>query len=193
MIGYSKKIEKIIQENAFDKKKKKPGLKFNPGLALTGVRTAGLWRLGLRAPLVARVKSTSPKVLIKTLNCLGTKLVWSRRIWTSFEWNPTTRKRGRSPWRRQVMLEWQLSIRSVPFDAIDICSLFFICYTLTRRSSALIKFQPLSTKTSSLVIPAFEIFRQVQGLRKFSSNFRKRSERSESSLGVITKILRRMS
>ena len=75
MIGYSKKIEKIIQENAFDKKKKKPRLKFNPGLALTGVRTTGPWRLGLRAPLVARFKSTSPKVLIKTLNCLGTKLV----------------------------------------------------------------------------------------------------------------------
>ena len=76
MIGYSKKIEKIIQENAFDKKKKKPRLKFNPGLALTGVvRTTGPWRLGLRAPLVARFKSTSPKVLMKTLNCLGTKLV----------------------------------------------------------------------------------------------------------------------
>ena len=29
MIGYSKKIEKIIQENAFDEKKKKPRLKFN--------------------------------------------------------------------------------------------------------------------------------------------------------------------
>ena len=39
MIGYAKKIEKIIQESAFDKMKKKPGLKFNPGLALTGVRT----------------------------------------------------------------------------------------------------------------------------------------------------------
>ena len=75
MIGYSKKIEKITQENAFDKKKKKPRLKFNPGLALTGVGTTGLWRLRLRAPLVARFKSTSPKVLIKTLNCLGTKLV----------------------------------------------------------------------------------------------------------------------
>ena len=25
-----KRIEKIIQQNAFDKKKKKPGLKFNP-------------------------------------------------------------------------------------------------------------------------------------------------------------------
>ena len=41
MIGYPKKIEKIIRESAFDKKKKKPGLKFNPGLALTGVRTTG--------------------------------------------------------------------------------------------------------------------------------------------------------
>ena len=41
MIGYAKKIEKIIRESAFDKKKKKPGLKFNPGLALTSVRTTG--------------------------------------------------------------------------------------------------------------------------------------------------------
>ena len=41
MIGYAKKIEKIIRESAFDKKKKKPGLKFNLGLALTGVRTTG--------------------------------------------------------------------------------------------------------------------------------------------------------
>ena len=30
-----KRIKKIIWESAFDKKKKKPGLKFNPGLALT--------------------------------------------------------------------------------------------------------------------------------------------------------------
>ena len=29
MIGYVKKIEKIIRESAFDKKKKKPGLKLN--------------------------------------------------------------------------------------------------------------------------------------------------------------------
>ena len=34
-------MEKIIQESAFDKKKKKPGIKFNSGLALTGVRTTG--------------------------------------------------------------------------------------------------------------------------------------------------------
>ena len=36
-----KRIEKIIRESAFDKKTKKAGLKFNPGLALTGVRTTG--------------------------------------------------------------------------------------------------------------------------------------------------------
>ena len=36
-----KKIEKIIRESAFDEKKKKRGLKFSPGLALTGVQTTG--------------------------------------------------------------------------------------------------------------------------------------------------------
>ena len=41
MIGYPKKTRETIPESAFDKKKKKPGLKFNPGLALTGVRTTG--------------------------------------------------------------------------------------------------------------------------------------------------------
>ena len=36
MIGCSKKNsqDKIVQENAFDEKKKRPGLKFNPRLAL---------------------------------------------------------------------------------------------------------------------------------------------------------------
>ena len=43
MIGYAKKKEKIIRESAFDKKKKKPGLKFNPRLVLTRVRTTGPW------------------------------------------------------------------------------------------------------------------------------------------------------
>ena len=38
-----KRIEKIIRESAFDKKKKKPWLKFNPGFALSGVRTTGPW------------------------------------------------------------------------------------------------------------------------------------------------------
>ena len=40
MVGYSKKNKKkIMRKSVFDKKKKKPGLKFNPGLAITGVRT----------------------------------------------------------------------------------------------------------------------------------------------------------
>ena len=45
MIEYfkKKKPEKIIRESAFNKKKTKPGLKFNPGLALTGVWTVGPW------------------------------------------------------------------------------------------------------------------------------------------------------
>ena len=43
MIEYSKRIEKIIRESTFDEKKKKPGLKFNPRLALTGLRTTGAW------------------------------------------------------------------------------------------------------------------------------------------------------
>ena len=43
MTGNSKNNrKKIIWESAFDNKKKKPGLKFNPGVALTGVRTTGL-------------------------------------------------------------------------------------------------------------------------------------------------------
>ena len=36
-----KRLEKIVRENAFDEKKQRPGLKFNPGLALIGLRTTG--------------------------------------------------------------------------------------------------------------------------------------------------------
>ena len=36
-----KRREEITQENTFEQKKKKPGLKFNPGLALIGLRTSG--------------------------------------------------------------------------------------------------------------------------------------------------------
>ena len=36
-----KKINKIIQENSFEQKKRKPRLKFNPGLALISLRTTG--------------------------------------------------------------------------------------------------------------------------------------------------------
>ena len=34
-----KRIEKVVRENAFDEKKERPGLKFNPGFALIGLRT----------------------------------------------------------------------------------------------------------------------------------------------------------
>ena len=34
-----KRIEKIVRDEDFDEKKNKPGLKFNPGLALVGLRT----------------------------------------------------------------------------------------------------------------------------------------------------------
>ena len=35
------RIEKIIQENAFEQKNKKPRFKFDPGLALIGLQTTG--------------------------------------------------------------------------------------------------------------------------------------------------------
>ena len=42
MIGDAlKRREKVIQENAFEQKKKKNRLQFNPGLALSGLRTTG--------------------------------------------------------------------------------------------------------------------------------------------------------
>ena len=37
------KIEKIIWENVFEQKKKKPGLKFNPEFALISFQTNGPW------------------------------------------------------------------------------------------------------------------------------------------------------
>ena len=36
-----KTLQKIVQENALDDEKKRPELKFNPGLALIGLRTTG--------------------------------------------------------------------------------------------------------------------------------------------------------
>ena len=39
------RVEKIILKNAFEQNKKKPGLKFNPGLALIGLQTTGVWFL----------------------------------------------------------------------------------------------------------------------------------------------------
>ena len=40
MIGYSKKN----RENASDEKKKRPGSKFNPGLALISHQTTGMYK-----------------------------------------------------------------------------------------------------------------------------------------------------
>ena len=46
MIWYSKKNgESFILENAFEQKKYKPGLKFNPGLALSSLQTPLPWLL----------------------------------------------------------------------------------------------------------------------------------------------------
>ena len=41
MIANLKREEKILPENAFEEKKKTPGLRFNPGLPLIGLRTTG--------------------------------------------------------------------------------------------------------------------------------------------------------
>ena len=60
MIGYAKKIEKIIPEGAFDKKKQKPGLKLNPGLALTRVQATG-------PRIIFQVKPTFFQVLYQLL------------------------------------------------------------------------------------------------------------------------------
>ena len=38
-------MEKIVRENTFDEKKKRTGLKFNPGLALISLQTTGPWLL----------------------------------------------------------------------------------------------------------------------------------------------------
>ena len=49
MIGYSKRIEKIIRKKTFKNKKKRQGLKFNSRLVLTGVWTTGPWVIFVRA------------------------------------------------------------------------------------------------------------------------------------------------
>ena len=41
--GGGKEKRKLCEKNDFEKKKKKLGLKFNPGVALIGFRTAGLY------------------------------------------------------------------------------------------------------------------------------------------------------
>ena len=48
MIGYSKKNQENNPREYFWQKKKKPEIKFNPELALTGVRTTGPMRKDLQ-------------------------------------------------------------------------------------------------------------------------------------------------
>ena len=77
MIRYSKIIEKIILESAFDKKKEMPGIKFNPGLGLTVVRTTQ-WTLVEKAFTIrgnSRIKVKG--MLDRKLNLSGRPLwVW---------------------------------------------------------------------------------------------------------------------
>ena len=56
MYNFFKRIEKIIRKNACEQKKKKPGLIFNPGLALIGVRAT--WTLVLDIQAFGRVHIT---------------------------------------------------------------------------------------------------------------------------------------
>jgi len=49
-----KRIEKIIQKNVFEQKKKKPGLKYNPGLALIN-RPSNNWSQVLTQALTVHV------------------------------------------------------------------------------------------------------------------------------------------
>ena len=59
--------EKIIWENAFEQKKKKPGLKFNPGLALIGLRATGPWCLMVSTPVRIEVRGTQREYSLKPL------------------------------------------------------------------------------------------------------------------------------
>ena len=52
-----KRIEKIVQENPFDEKKKRPGLKFNPGLVLIGLRTTGPYSMYDSTAQISRLQT----------------------------------------------------------------------------------------------------------------------------------------
>ena len=66
-----KKLAKIIRENTFQQKKKKPGLKFNPGLALIGLRTTGSCSFSHCSNLAFRLFYTK---LIQLNSRLGTPI-----------------------------------------------------------------------------------------------------------------------
>ena len=60
-----KKVEKIIWENTFEQKKKKPGLKLNPGRASAN-RPSNNWAQGLKnltSPVCKTPKKKSPAFL----------------------------------------------------------------------------------------------------------------------------------
>ena len=65
MIGYFKRILKIIWESAFDEKKKKPGLKFNPGLGPTGIRKSGFRALKSEDRDILRLSCTMSNLNFK--------------------------------------------------------------------------------------------------------------------------------
>ena len=73
-----KRKEEIIQESAFDKKekkKKKSGLKFNPVLALTAVRTTG----AKKSPKNPNLNQATQK---STRQIILTKKSWNRKFQT---------------------------------------------------------------------------------------------------------------
>ena len=49
-----------MRENAFEQKRKKPGLKFNPGLALIGLWTTGPWSFLWNCTFLGMVWSLPP-------------------------------------------------------------------------------------------------------------------------------------
>lgn len=56
-----KRIEKIVRQNASDEKRKRLGLKFNPGIAtgiaLIGLRTNGPWALRSDTAVYSPIRS----------------------------------------------------------------------------------------------------------------------------------------
>ena len=70
LIGYSKKNRENCPRNASDEKKERRELKFNPGLALIGLRTTGSWAKSLRGQLFL----TESLSLIQTSCCEGSRI-----------------------------------------------------------------------------------------------------------------------
>ena len=70
-----KRIEKIIRESAFDNKKKEAGLKFNPGLVLTGVRITGPWTDNASSSLLVFSHDVTAAILVSQNNEMAAMLV----------------------------------------------------------------------------------------------------------------------